>query len=139
MKIVQILALSLLFLFAACSTDAATNNDNTNLENQEDNTQEQTTLVETKAREIKIDAFNFGYSLQEIKIKKGEKIKIIMTSSDGFHDFIVDELNVASEKINTGGTTEFEFTAETAGTFEFYCSVGRHRENGMVGTLIVEE
>jgi len=31
-----------------------------------------------------------------------------------------------------------EFTADTPGEFEYYCSVGQHRANGQVGKLIVE-
>ena len=55
------------------------------------------------------------------------------------HDFVIDELNVKSEIIKSGETGEVEFTPDTIGEFEFYCSVGQHRANGMVGTLIVEE
>ena len=32
-----------------------------------------------------------------------------------------------------------EFTADKAGSFEYYCSVGEHKAMGMVGTLKVEE
>ncbi|MDO8658241.1 MAG: plastocyanin/azurin family copper-binding protein [Candidatus Levybacteria bacterium] len=40
-----------------------------------------------------------------------------------------------------GQTDTVEFTADTAGTFEYYCSVGNgyHKEQGMVGTLVIEE
>ena len=55
------------------------------------------------------------------------------------HDFVIDELNVKSEITKGGNSTVVEFTPDTAGTFEFYCSVGQHRANGMVGKLIVEE
>ena len=34
--------------------------------------------------------------------------------------------------------TFVEFTVDKTGTFEYYCSVGQHRANGMVGNLIVE-
>jgi len=30
------------------------------------------------------------------------------------------------------------FVADKAGEYEFYCSVGQHRANGMVGKLIVK-
>ncbi|HEY5714693.1 MAG TPA: plastocyanin/azurin family copper-binding protein [Candidatus Gracilibacteria bacterium] len=48
------------------------------------------------------------------------------------------EFDAATEKVNTDGETSVTFVADKKGTFEFYCSVGSHRTNGMVGTLIVE-
>ena len=35
--------------------------------------------------------------------------------------------------------TSVTFIADQEGSFEYYCSVGNHREEGMVGTLIVED
>ena len=89
--------------------------------------------------EITIDSFGFGYSLDEIKVKEGDLVKLTLTNSDGFHDFVVDELEGAkTKKINTGETDTIEFVASKKGTFEYYCSVGQHRANGMVGNIIVE-
>src|SRR3990167_9256749 len=39
---------------------------------------------------------------------------------------------------NTGQSASVEFTADKAGGFEYYCSVGTHRAMGMVGAFIVE-
>lgn len=86
-----------------------------------------------------LNAFNFGYSENEIRVKKGDKVRIELTSTDGFHDLVIDEFDVATDKINTGEKTFVEFTVNKVGTFEYYCSVGKHRELGMVGNLIVEE
>lgn len=36
------------------------------------------------------------------------------------------------------GVTSVTFVADTLGTFEYYCSVGNHRAQGMVGNLVVE-
>lgn len=96
-------------------------------------------LLDEPIKEVFIDSFSFGYSVPEIRVKKNQRVRIYLTSSDGYHDFVIDELNVASKKINTGEDVEFEFTARTAGEFEFYCSVGNHRAQGMVGKIIVEE
>jgi plastocyanin len=96
-------------------------------------------LLDESVKEITIDAFSFGYSIPEIKIRKGQKIKITLTNSGGTHDFVIDELNIASDKIITGESTTFEFTSTDAGEFDFYCSVGNHRAQGMVGKLIVIE
>lgn len=87
---------------------------------------------------LTLDAFNFGYSESEIRVKEGDTVTINLTSSDGFHDWVVDEFNAATGKIQEGGETSVTFVADKSGTYEFYCSVGSHRANGMVGTLIVE-
>ena len=79
-----------------------------------------------------------GERAPELRVKKGDKVRIEFTNVEGFHDFVVDEFNAATEQINTGGSTFVEFVADKTGTFEYYCSVGQHRANGMVGTLIVE-
>jgi uncharacterized cupredoxin-like copper-binding protein len=53
---------------------------------------------------------------------------------------VIDELNVATKQISEGGTDSVTFTvpASAAGkSFEFYCSVGNHRQMGMVGTVNV--
>jgi len=88
--------------------------------------------------EFTLDSFNFGYSQTELRVNEGDTVTINLTSSDGFHDWVVDEFKAATEKIQEGETTSVTFVADTAGTYEFYCSVGSHREQGMVGTLIVE-
>ena len=85
-----------------------------------------------------LSARNFAFSQTEIRVKKGDKVKVVLTSADGFHDWAIDEFNAKTERVNTGATTELEFTADTAGSFQYYCSVGQHRQMGMVGTLIVE-
>lgn len=91
-----------------------------------------------EVKEFTVDGFNFGYSMSEIRVKQGDTVTINLTSSDGFHDWVVDEFDAATDKIREGETTSVTFVADQAGSFEYYCSVGSHRANGMVGTLIVE-
>lgn len=89
-------------------------------------------------KEFAIDGFNFGFSQDEIIVNEGDTVTIVLTSTDGFHDWVVDEFGAATAQIQTGGTASVTFVADKAGTYEYYCSVGRHRENGMVGTLVVQ-
>lgn len=79
-----------------------------------------------------------GVENPDIKVNQGDKVRIEFTSSEGFHDWKVDEFNAATAKINPGNKTSVEFVADKAGTYEYYCSVGKHRQNGMKGNLIVE-
>ncbi|MDO8508608.1 MAG: cupredoxin domain-containing protein [Nanoarchaeota archaeon] len=79
-----------------------------------------------------------GIESPEIKVKQGDKVRIEFTSTTGFHDWKVDEFNAATEKVNAGESSFIEFTADKKGSFEYYCSIGQHRKNGMKGNLIVE-
>jgi plastocyanin len=96
-------------------------------------------LLDNPLKEFTIDAFNFGYSIPEIKIRKGQKVTITLTNSGGTHNFVIDELGVDSGRIIAGESVTFDFVANEAGEFEYYCSVGNHRAQGMVGKLIVVE
>lgn len=80
-----------------------------------------------------------GVQAPEIRVKEGDKVRIEFSSIDGFHDFVIDEFGAATDQVRPNDPMTFvEFTASKSGSFEFYCSVGSHRANGMVGLLIVE-
>lgn len=87
---------------------------------------------------INVDAGSFFYSIKEIRVKKGQKIKIVLNSKDAMHDFVIDEFGVKMPLTKEGQTNTIEFTADKVGVFEYYCGVGQHRKNGQVGKLIVE-
>ena len=87
---------------------------------------------------ITLDAGSFYYSIKTISLKKGQKVKVVMTSKDMMHDFNIDELNVHMPIVKSGETGTVTFTADKVGTFEYYCSVGNHRQLGMKGTLTVK-
>jgi nitrosocyanin len=93
----------------------------------------------TAEKVITMDAGSFYYSVKSIAVKKGQKVKITMTSKDMMHDFNIDELNVHMPTTKAGETNTIEFTADKAGTFEYYCSVGQHRKMGQVGKITVTE
>ena len=78
-----------------------------------------------------------GKDNPDLKVKVGDTVKIIFTSTDGFHDWVVTEY-AATQKVKAGETATVEFVADKAGTFEYFCSVGSHRAKGMKGKLIVE-
>ncbi|XKT74794.1 MAG: plastocyanin/azurin family copper-binding protein [Patescibacteria group bacterium UBA2163] len=90
-------------------------------------------------QEFAIDGTNFAYSVKDMNVSRGDVVRLVLTSSEGTHDFVIDELGVASERIEAGGQTVIQFTASEAGEFTYYCSVGNHREQGMVGTITISE
>ncbi|MEP7166811.1 MAG: cupredoxin domain-containing protein [Candidatus Woesebacteria bacterium] len=81
---------------------------------------------------------NFSFDVKEMKVKKGDTVTVTFKNEDGFHDWRVDEFNAATKQIPAGKEDTVTFIADKTGTFEYYCSVGQHRKNGMVGKLIVE-
>lgn len=89
-------------------------------------------------REFTIEGSSFKYSVTEMRVKLGETIRVTFKNIEGKHDWKIDEFNVATKIIDAGEEDTIEFIADKTGTFEYYCSVGQHRELGMVGTLIVE-
>jgi len=94
--------------------------------------------VKVGEKTFTVKGSNFAFSPTEIKVKKGDKVKIIFQNTGGFHDFVIDELKVKTSQIQGGKSETLEFIADKTGTFEFYCSVGTHRQMGMKGSLIVE-
>lgn len=94
--------------------------------------------VDGNARVFNISGVNHDFDLKEIRVKEGETVTINFVSETGFHDWVLDEFNTATARVNAGGSSSVTFVADQKGTFEYYCSVGNHRAEGMVGTFIVE-
>jgi len=93
---------------------------------------------EEAVQTIEVEAGSFYYKPNEIRVKKGDKVRIVMNSVSMMHDFNIDELGVKLPIVQNGDTGTVEFVADQTGTFEYYCSVGQHRAQGQVGTFIVE-
>ena len=81
---------------------------------------------------------SFAFSIKEMKVKLGDKVRVVFFNQGGFHDWVVDEFNAKIKQLPAGQTETIEFIADKKGTFEYYCSVGTHRQMGMKGNLIVE-
>lgn len=96
--------------------------------------------VPAPANEVNFDiaGVNFAFDVTEMRVKEGDVVTVNFVSDDGFHDWVVDEFSAATNKVRPGTPTSVTFVADKAGTYEYYCSVGSHRAQGMVGTLIVE-
>ncbi|PIR92655.1 hypothetical protein COU01_00545 [Candidatus Falkowbacteria bacterium CG10_big_fil_rev_8_21_14_0_10_44_15] len=87
---------------------------------------------------VNVSGKKFAFTPSEIRVKRGQKVKIIFTNTEGFHDFVIDGFNARTPQINAGESATIEFIADKAGTFSYYCSVANHRQLGMEGKLIVE-
>lgn len=94
--------------------------------------------LDAHAKVFAVKGVNFGFDVKEIRVKQGDTVTVNFTSSDGFHDWVLDEFKAATGRVQPGTPTSITFVADKKGTFEYYCSVGSHRAHGMVGKLIVE-
>lgn len=99
-----------------------------------------TVSTETTApvKKFTVTGKNFSFTPNMITVKKGDKVKITFKNTQGFHDFVIDGYRAATIQFAAPGEEILEFTADKAGSFEYYCSVGTHRMMGMKGILKVE-
>lgn len=78
------------------------------------------------------------FSLREMIVRKGDKVRIKVTNTKGDHDFRLDEFNVnVATPLNE--EVVVEFTADKAGDFVYYCGKPNHRTLGQWGTLKVTD
>ncbi len=91
------------------------------------------------AQAITVKGGEFYYQPNEIRVKKGTKVTVTFINENGLHDWVLEGYdNVRTAKLQGGKSETLTFTADKAGSFTYYCSVGQHRQMGMKGTLIVE-
>lgn len=98
-----------------------------------------TTTATPAVKEFTITNKGFAYSEKVITVQKGDRVKITYTNGGGTHDLRIDGYNVGTAVIKGDTSESFEFVADKAGDFEFFCSVGNHRAMGMKGTFTVTE
>lgn len=89
-------------------------------------------------RTFNVIAKQFEFIPSTIRVKKGNRVILNITSTDVEHGFAIDEYKI-NKTIPAGETITIDFIADKAGQFEFYCSVycGSGNSN-MRGKFIVE-
>lgn len=97
------------------------------------------TTTSAQAREISVVLGDFSFEPQEIRVKSGERVKLVIKNEGSVaHDWHVDALNLSTPLVAAGQSATFEFTAGAAGTYDSYCAEPGHDVLGMVGKLIIE-
>ena len=71
---------------------------------------------------ITITAHKYEFSQARIDVTQDDVIRITLVAEDIPHSFIVDEYRVA-KRAAPGKPITFEFRADKAGTFPFYCNL----------------
>lgn len=80
------------------------------------------TQINVNVREIAMTAKQWEFIPSNIIVNKGDKVRLIITNTDVAHGFSLSQFNV-SQRLEAGKTTTIEFTADTSGTFTYFCSV----------------
>jgi len=88
-------------------------------------------------REFTITAKDFHYTPDHIEVTQDDLVKLTVRSEDVAHSFTIDEYRIV-RRVSAGGTTTFEFRADRAGTFNYYCSLTSEPGHAtMKGQLVV--
>lgn len=89
--------------------------------------------------EITMLAKKWEFMPKTLTVKNGQKVRLSISSVDVDHGFALPAFNVDT-RLTAGQNTIVEFTATTAGTFPFtctvYCGAGH---GGMAGEVVVTE
>lgn len=87
-------------------------------------------------RTIDLKIGNYFFEPKVITAKPGEQLRLDFRGVVGTHTLLIDAAKV-KETVKDG--SGFTFTVPTEpGSYPIYCDVGKHRANGMEGTLIVK-
>ena len=92
-----------------------------------------------ETKEIRMTARKYRFDPAVITVKKGQRVRLLITAIDHDHGFELDAFNI-NQKLKKGDPATVEFTADRAGTFYFHCShfcgLGHPK---MKGKIVVEE
>jgi cytochrome c oxidase subunit 2 len=95
--------------------------------------------ADQSVRTIDITAKRFEFTPNQITLKKGETVKLRLTSADVTHGFFHRAFKI-DEVIEPGKTTEVTLTPQTVGTFtticDHFCGVNH---GAMKMTIVVTE
>src|SRR5215212_4195448 len=87
--------------------------------------------------EFTIVAKDFHYSPERIEVTQDDLVKLTVRSEDLAHSFAIDEYRIV-KRVPAGGSTTFEFRADRAGSFPFYCNLTSEPGHAMMrGQLVV--
>lgn len=91
-------------------------------------------------REFRISAERFDFTPSEIRVRQGDRVRLIFTSRDTTHGVSIAEYEVRRDIPPRGrGETVVEFIADKPGTFVYRCSHLCGAGHAMMrGTLVVD-
>jgi cytochrome c oxidase subunit 2 len=69
---------------------------------------------------VSIRASRQGFTPSSLTLRRGETVRVVLSSSDIEHCFAIDELRI-EKRIVPGRETRFDLTPERSGTYAFLC------------------
>jgi len=94
-------------------------------------------LSDPEPREIRVTARRFEFSPKTIRMRRGERVTLAVTSEDMDHGFAIKELGI-DQAIEARQTRMIELTPGKEGRFQFSCSVScGDGHPDMAGELVV--
>ena len=94
-----------------------------------------------RPNEIRIVIKQWEFMPNEIHVKRGDLVRIVVTSEDVLHGFQMTDYGI-NTMVKPGEPVRFEFTADKAGEFFYRCFIpcgAGHSTIAHSGTFIVEE
>ena len=90
-------------------------------------------------QEVSIIAKQFTFYPSQIVVRKGQPLRLYLTSTDVTHGFALPDFKI-DQPVKKGEITTLNFVPNRSGTFPFHCSVFCGLGHlGMTGKLIVVE
>ena len=86
--------------------------------------------------ELSLVARDFRWTPNRIELSQDDLIRLTIRSEDIAYSFAIDEYRII-RRIPEGASTTFEFRADRAGTFRFYCNLSDGNHGPMQGELVV--
>jgi nitrous-oxide reductase len=88
-------------------------------------------------REFTIVAKDFRYAPERLEVTQDDLVKVTIHGDDIPHSFTIDEYRIV-KRVPAGNSITFEFRADRAGTFPFYCNLtSEPRHQSEHGELVV--
>lgn len=73
-------------------------------------------------RQFTVTARRYTFDPPKIEVNQGDVLRITLTTADIPHSFTIDDYRIA-KRVSPGHPITFEFRADKAGTFPYYCNL----------------
>ena len=137
MRKIMLLLILGIFLVSACSQQKSESMVGQGSSVEQISPQENKAADATPVKEFKMTAKQFQFEPSTIEVNKGDRVRLIVTSTDIPHGISIPEYGI-NERLDPGKPKTIEFTASKEGSFTAFCSVfcGSGHSN-MKGKIIV--
>ncbi len=98
-------------------------------------------VAEDGTHVIHVEVERFEFIPQRIRVRQGERVRLVFTSRDTRHGVAIEEYGIYEDQIPPRGKGEVavEFTADRSGTFTYRCAHLCGAGHAMMRGLLVVE